>query len=93
MKKETKSFGDNVDDLTATLGRMKTNLDLVQNIRLGDAFGSLTADVKGLAQGMLELDRASELKQLNGVIDSFLNKEVKESWGQQFGRWHLLLVW
>jgi len=79
---ETKTFEDRLDDLNDTLGRMKSNLDLLGNTRLSETFGNLTGEVRALAQGMLELDRAAELKQLEAVIDSFLSKEIEESWGQ-----------
>lgn len=83
---ETKTFEDHLDELNDTLGRMKSNLDLLGNTRLSETFGNLTGDVRALAQGMLELDRAAELKQLEEVIDSFLDKEIEESWGQFLGR-------
>ncbi len=79
---ETKTFEDRLDDLTDTLGRMKSNLDLLGNTRLSETFGNLTGDVRALAQGMLELDRAAELKQLRAVIDEFLEEEVSTSFWQ-----------
>jgi hypothetical protein len=83
---KTESFDDVLKDLNGTLGRMRSNLDLLGTTRLEDTFGNLTGSVRGLAQGMLELDRASELNQFSDVIDKFLDKEVKEGWGQWFSR-------
>ena len=79
---ETKTFEDHLDELNDTLGRMKSNLDLLGNTRLSETFGNLTGDVRALAQGMLELDRAAELKQLQSVIDGFLEEEVATSFWQ-----------
>jgi hypothetical protein len=86
MGGETKSFDANLKDLNATLGRMRSNLDLIGKVRLEDTFGNLTGSVRGLAQGMLELDRASELKQFGQIIDTFLNKEVDETFLQRTTR-------
>ncbi len=86
LRKETKTWDQHLEDLDATLGRMKTSLDRVGNVRLSDTFGNLTSDVRGLSQGLAELDRVSELKSLQGVIDGFLQSEVQEGWGQFIGR-------
>lgn len=84
MQGEAKTFDERLTDLTDTLGRMRTNLDVVGRVRLSETFGSLTSDVRGLAQGLLELDRASELKQLQSVVDDFLKTETAPSWWQTF---------
>lgn len=81
LRGETKSFDDSLGELNDTLGRMRTNLDLVRNLRLGETFGSLTTDVRMLAQGMLDLDRASQLEQLQGAIDTFGDAQLTEGWG------------
>ncbi|MGK7729477.1 phage tail length tape measure family protein [Marinovum sp. F03] len=84
---ESRSFDDSLNDLNTTLGRMRTNLDLLGDTRLEDTFGSLTGSVRGLAQGMLELDRASEFQQFADVFDGFLNsEEMEESFGQLLSR-------
>ncbi|MBN8294738.1 phage tail length tape measure family protein [Rhodobacter sp. NTK016B] len=86
LRGETKSFDDSLGELNDTLGRMRTNLDLVRNLRLGETFGGLSADVRALAQGMLELDRASQLEQLQSAVDTFGDDQVAEGWGQWIGR-------
>ncbi len=86
MKGETRSFEEMLEALDDTLGRMRTNLELLGNSRLGDTFGSLTAEVQALARGMLDLDRAAQPRQIQSVIDTFLNREVEESWGQAITR-------
>jgi len=86
LRGETKSFEDVIEDLDDTLGRMRTNLDLLGNTRLGETFGSLTADVRALATGMLQLDRASQLEQLRSAIDTFGDEQIAEGWGQWIGR-------
>jgi len=78
LRGEARTYDEELKDLNTTLSRMRSNLDLLGNVRLEDTFGNLTGSVRGLAQGMLELDRASELKQLSEVIDGFLDKETKE---------------
>lgn len=83
---ETKTFDEELEDLNGTLGRMKSNLDLLGQTRLETTFGNLTGSVRDLAQGMVELDRASELKQLQGVIDTFLDKEVDPSFWSKFSQ-------
>ena len=82
--KAAKSFDDHLKDLDTTLGRMRSNLELVNDIRLGDTFGSLTAEVRALAAGMLELDKASALKSLEGTTAKFLSEKIEPSFGQQF---------
>lgn len=79
---ETKSWDDRLGELDNTLSRMKTNLDRVSNIRLGETFGNLAPAARGLAQGLIELDRASELKSLKSIVDDFAPELTKESWGQ-----------
>lgn len=83
---ESRSFDDSLNDLNTTLGRMRTNLDLLGDTRLEDTFGSLTGSVRGLAQGMLELDRAAEFQQLGDVIDGFLDQEIEEGWWSYIAR-------
>ncbi|WP_126977477.1 phage tail tip lysozyme [Frigidibacter oleivorans] len=83
---ETRSFDDELKDLNGTLARMRGNLDLLGTVRLEDTFGSLTGSVRGLAQGMLDLDRAAELKQLGDVIDGFLDRDIEESFLQLTAR-------
>ena len=50
---------------------MKKNLDRISNIRLGETFGNLTDDARGLARTMLDIDRAREFKSLSGAISEF----------------------
>ncbi|MCI5097529.1 MAG: phage tail tip lysozyme [Rhodobacteraceae bacterium] len=86
LKTETVSFGEHLQNLDDTLGRMRSNLELLENVRLGDTFGNLSGDVRGLAAGLLEIDRATELKQIQSVADTFVGEEVDESVFQMLGR-------
>lgn len=79
---ETLTFDDHLETLNSTLGRMRTNLDLLANTRLGDTFGSLTAEVRALTRGMLEIDRAAQPRQLQTVVSNFLGREIRPSWWQ-----------
>jgi hypothetical protein len=71
LSEETASFDDQIEALNTTLGRMETNLGLIRDIRLDERFGYMSASVRGLAAGMLELDRASELKNLGEIVGAF----------------------
>lgn len=66
---EARSFDDELKDLNTTLDRMRTNLSLTADIRLDQKFGNMSAGVRELARGMLELDRATELKQLRSLLE------------------------
>lgn len=76
---ETKTLDEQVQDLEATLGRIRERLDLLSDNRLEERFGNLTQTVRGLSNGLLDLDRAAELKQLQSTLDSFLKKEINPS--------------
>lgn len=97
LSEKTKSWDDHLGDLDETLLRMKTNLERVNNVRLSDTFGTLTDDVRGLAQGLLELDRASELKSLQGVVSKFLGDALSPTVGQALGQgaqaWSAEALW
>lgn len=86
LQGETKSFDDRLGDLNETLGRMRSNLDLLGNRRAAETFGSLTAEVRALTEGLLQLDRAAQPRQMQAVIDSFLGEEVAEGWGSRMLR-------
>lgn len=80
---DAKRFDDHLGDLNDTLGRMRTNLGHLGNSKLGETFGTLTADVRRLAEGLQELDRAAQLKQLENVMKTFPEtKELKPSFWQ-----------
>lgn len=86
LSDDTKTFEENLGDLNDTLGRMRTTLDLLGNTRLSETFGSLSGEVRTLARGMLDLDRASQLQQLQTTIGSFGREQIQESWGQLITR-------
>lgn len=67
---ETKSFDEQLSDLEGTVGRVKEGLSRLEGTRLEDRFGNLTGTVRGLTDVLVQLDRASELKQLRTALDT-----------------------
>ncbi|MGD9864025.1 MAG: phage tail tip lysozyme [Pseudodonghicola sp.] len=65
---------------------MRTNLGLVSDTRIVQKFGTLSAGVRDLARGMLELDRASELKLLRDLLEKAPNEVAGESRLQRWTR-------
>lgn len=82
---KTKTFDENLEGLNGTLDRMKSNMERVRNVRLSETFGDMTDDVRRLSEGMVELDRVSELKNLKDTFKSFLSKKIDPSWWQAGG--------
>lgn len=84
MGGETKTLDEQVQELEATLGRIRDRLDLLDDDRLSERFGNLTQSVRTLTDGLLKLDRVAELKQLQSTLDDFLTKEIDPTISQRF---------
>lgn len=86
LHKEAKSLEDQLAELEKTTGRVKDSLNLLGDTRLEEKFGNLTGSVRGLAGVMLELDRASELKQLKTTLDELLKAKLDPTFWQLFNQ-------
>lgn len=86
LREETRTFDDDLEDLNTTLDRMRSNLGLLSDIRLEQKFGSLSAEARDLAQAMIALDRASELKLLRDLLEKAPNEVAGESLFQRWTR-------
>lgn len=73
-----------IDVLDDALNRVAESMEIAADPRLGARFGSLADPIRGLATALLDLDRAAELKALNGALENQLERFKPGFWQRTF---------
>lgn len=75
--------------LDATISQLSDRLDILNDKRLGDTFGSMTVSVRELTRAMLELDRSAQLKALSDTLDGTVDRTI----GRASMSWWTRPIW
>lgn len=73
------SLDDRLQKLEGALSNVKEKLELLDDSRLGETFGSMTDDIRSMTRALLDLERAAELKSLEQTLDKLLRKNIDPS--------------
>lgn len=74
-----------LDNLNEVLDSVSGRMDVLQDSKLEETYGSLTREVRELTKGLLELDRVAQASTLKETLNKIVNEAIGPSMIQKLG--------